>query len=166
MLGGSFKVRSIATLITTRFFREYQQIIPKIYELRDRTGIRIVEWSNDNPEDPVRKMDMQLQSEVKETQAETQENYKKSERPQKRKFKIQPRRPLTDLKRQRKESTDVKISNVEIEVGNEYDEIFITPKPRKEDDTTQDTRPQETERGAGFDRLYNEMKKREVTPKF
>ena len=50
-------------------------------------------------------------------------------------------------------------------MGNEYDEIFITPKPREQDDTTQDTMPQETERGAGFDRLYNEMKKRDVTPK-
>ena len=63
--------------------REYQQIIPKIYKLRDRTGIQILEWSNDNPEDPVRKMNMQLQSEVKKTQAEAQENDKKSERPQK-----------------------------------------------------------------------------------
>ena len=51
-------------------------------------------------------------------------------------------------------------------MGNEYDEIFITPKPREPDDTTQDTMPQETERGAGFDRLYNEMKKRDVTLKF
>ena len=148
------------------FLREYQQIIPKIYELRDRTGIRIVEWSNHNPEDPVRKMDMQLQSEVKKTQAEAQENDKKSERPQKRKFTIQRRRPLSDLKRQKKESTDVKSSNVEIEVESEDNEIFITPKPREQDDTTQDTMPKETERGAGFDRLYDEMKKREVTPKF
>ena len=70
------------------FLREYQQIIPKIYELRDRTGTRIVEWSNDNPEDPVRKMDMQLQSEVKKTQAEAQENDKKSDRPQKESLKF------------------------------------------------------------------------------
>ena len=148
------------------FLRDYQQIIPKIYKLRDRTGIRIVEWSNHNPEDPVRKMDMQLQSQVKKTQAEAQDNDKKSERPQKRKFKIQRRRPLSDLKRQKKESTDVKSSNVEIEVENEDNEIFITPIPREQDDTTQDTMPQEAERGAGFDRLYNEIKNREVKPKF
>ena len=110
------------------FLREYQQIIPKIYELRDRTGIRIVEWSNHNPEDPVRKMDMQLQSEVKKTQAEAQENDKKSERPPKRKFTIQRRRPLSDLQRQKKESTDVKSSNVEIEVESEDNEIFINSK--------------------------------------
>ena len=70
------------------FLREYQQIIPKIYELRDHTGIRILEWSNDNLEHPVRKMDMQLQSEVKETQVEAQENDKKSERPQKESLKL------------------------------------------------------------------------------
>ena len=73
---------------------------------------------------------------------------------------------MSDLKRQKKESTDVKSSNVEIEVESKDNEIFITPKPREQDDTTQDTMPQETERGAGFDRLYNEMKKREVTSKF
>ena len=79
-------------------------------------------------------------------------------------FKIQ-RRPLSDLKRQKIESTDVTSSIVENEEENDHDKIFITPEAREEDDTTKDTRPQDTERGAGFDRLYNKMKKREVTPR-
>ena len=70
------------------FMREYQQIIPKIYELRDCTGIRILEWSNDNPEDPVRKMDMQLESEVKKTQAECQEMTRNQKDPKKESLKL------------------------------------------------------------------------------
>ena len=57
---------------------------------------------------------MQLQSDVKKTEAEAQENDKKSESPQERKFKIQRRRPLSDLKRQEIESTDVKVQMLKI----------------------------------------------------
>ena len=57
-------------------------------------------------------------------------------------IKIQRRRPLSDLKRQKKESIDVKSSDVQNEEESDYDEIFVTPKAREEDDTTQDTKPQ------------------------
>ena len=42
------------------FLYRFSEIIPKIYDIREIVGLRIVEWDNKNPKDPVR----QCQNEI------------------------------------------------------------------------------------------------------
>ena len=59
------------------FLYRFPEIIPKIYEIREIVGLRIVEWDNKNPEDSVRQCQNEINNRsVKEVMKDTSTNGK------------------------------------------------------------------------------------------
>ena len=48
------------------FLYRFPEIVPKIYDIREIVGLRIVDWDNKNPKDPVR----QCQNEINDRSVE------------------------------------------------------------------------------------------------